>query len=94
VWLAIECDEALADPPRPTIRWIPEDGNEPPGELLDTGSDEDEDDDDLDDEELDQITEQEIERLLGPDFASGLLDSDDGNDTQESDDFPDEEKNQ
>ena len=87
VWLAIECDEALADPPRPTIRWIPEDGNEPPGELLDTGGDEE--DDDLEDDELDQITEQEIERLLGPDFASGLSAPEDAED---DDDLLDEKK--
>ncbi len=91
VWLAIECDEALADPPRPTIRWIPEDGHEPPGELLDTGDD-DEEDDDLDDEELDQITEQEIERLLGPDFADGLFEADATEDADVDNDLPDEKK--
>lgn len=84
VWLALECDEALADPPRPTIRWIPEDGSEPPGELLDTGDDEE--DDDLQDDELDQITEQEIERLLGPDFANGLSE---GDEADAEDDLPD-----
>jgi hypothetical protein len=36
-WMAMECDEALSDPPRPTIRWIPQDGTEPPAELLDRG---------------------------------------------------------
>jgi hypothetical protein len=74
VWMALECDEALADPPRPTIRWVPEDGNEPPGELLETGGDEedeeDEEDDDLELSDLDLITEQEIDRLLGPDSST------------------------
>ena len=51
VWKAIECDEALSDPPRPTIRWIPDDGNEPPEVLLDRG-DSDQFDDDLLDEDL------------------------------------------
>lgn len=36
-WVAMECDEALSDPPRPTIRWVPEDGTQPPEELLDRG---------------------------------------------------------
>jgi hypothetical protein len=51
-WNAMECDESLSDPPRPTIRWIPEDGKEPPeellqrGEILDDADDIDFDDDD------------------------------------------------
>lgn len=58
-WQAMECDDALSDPPRPTIRWIPQDGTDPPEELLEKGEaaefdedffdeDEDEDDDELD----------------------------------------------
>tara|TARA_R110002049_G_scaffold46487_1_gene135128 strand:- start:73615 stop:74688 length:1074 start_codon:yes stop_codon:yes gene_type:complete len=50
VWKAIECDEALSDPPRPTIRWIPDDGNVPPDELLDRGDVEEFDEDLLADE--------------------------------------------
>jgi hypothetical protein len=50
-WQVLECDEALADPPRPTMRWIPQDDNEVPAELLDTGISDDEDDDDEDDED-------------------------------------------
>ncbi len=36
-WMAMECNEALADPPRPTIRWVPQDGTQPPAELLERG---------------------------------------------------------
>ena len=49
-WRALDCEDALSDPPRPTIRWIPEDDSEPPDELLVTGERDDLDDDDLDDE--------------------------------------------
>ncbi|NND99533.1 MAG: DUF4261 domain-containing protein [Pirellulaceae bacterium] len=57
-WTAMECEEALSDPPRPTIRWIPEDGTDPPDELLERGEDLDDlddidfgdDEDELDDE--------------------------------------------
>jgi hypothetical protein len=52
-WQVLECDEALADPPRPTLRWIPQDGNEVPAELLDTGISDDEDDDDEEEDEFD-----------------------------------------
>ncbi len=46
-WIAMRCEEALSDPPRPTIRWIPDDGSEPPEELLDRGDEhEDEEDED------------------------------------------------
>ncbi len=38
-WTAMECEDALSDPPRPTIRWVPEDGTDPPEELLDRGDD-------------------------------------------------------
>jgi hypothetical protein len=89
VWLAIECAEALADPPRPTIRWIPDDGHEPPGELLDTGDGE-EDDDDLENDELDLITEQEIERLLGAEFSGEASETDDA---ESEDDSSDDQKN-
>ncbi len=60
-WRALECDEALADPPRPTIRWIPDDDYSPPDELLETGIVEDDDDNYSD---SDFITEQEISRLF------------------------------
>ncbi len=66
VWRALECDEALADPPRPTIRWVPDDDYDPPAELLETGIDEDEEDEDeAVDYGMDVITDQEIARLLG-----------------------------
>jgi hypothetical protein len=38
-WTAMKCADALSDPPRPTIRWIPQDGSQPPDDLLDRGSD-------------------------------------------------------
>ncbi len=37
-WMAMQCADALSDPPRPTIRWIPQDGSEPPEELMEKGS--------------------------------------------------------
>ena len=37
VWQAMECYDALSDPPRPTIRWFPQNDSEPPEELLDKG---------------------------------------------------------
>jgi hypothetical protein len=56
-WLAMECHDALSDPPRETVRWFPQDGSMPPEELLDRGeeavADEDflvEDDDVIDDD--------------------------------------------
>ena len=52
-WMAMECDEALSDPPRPTIRWIPQDGTEPPAELLDRGDVEEFDEPPFDDAPLD-----------------------------------------
>lgn len=37
-WMAMECIDALSDPPRPTIRWIPENELTPPAELMERGS--------------------------------------------------------
>jgi len=57
-WRALECNDALSDPPRPTIRWIPQDDSQPPAELMERGEvpefDEDFADFD-DDDELDGI---------------------------------------
>jgi hypothetical protein len=58
-WMAMECADGLSDPPRETIRWIPQDNSQPPEELLDPGLDDeelfDEDDEELlSDEELDE----------------------------------------
>jgi hypothetical protein len=57
-WMAMECVDGLSDPPRPTIRWIPQDGNDPPEELLDKGVapefDEASLDDDDDDDEFNE----------------------------------------
>ncbi len=74
VWRALECDEGLTDPPRPTIRWIPVSGSEPPSELLLTGID---DESELDDDELDQLMEDEIQRLLGGSDDARQSDDDD-----------------
>ena len=38
LWMAMQCIDALSDPPRPTIRWIPQDDSHPPEELLERGS--------------------------------------------------------
>ncbi len=51
-WLAMVCFDALSDPPRETVRWIPQDGTTPPDELLDPGEEPDYDEEDyLDDED-------------------------------------------
>ena len=53
-WRAMECDDALSDPPRPTIRWIPDGDSEPPAELLARGEVAEFDEDFVDpDDELD-----------------------------------------
>ncbi|MCO8120922.1 DUF4261 domain-containing protein [Stieleria sp. TO1_6] len=54
-WNAIECEESLSDPPRGTIRWLPDDGSDPPESLMRRSTDLDDDvldqePDDLDDE--------------------------------------------
>lgn len=79
IWTALECDEGLTDPPRPTIRWIPETEDELPDELLATGIEDDESE--LDGDELDQFMEDEIQRLLG----GSEPDDSDFDDDQEND---------
>ena len=37
IWKAIECYEGLSDPPRPTVRWYPDDDDDLPEDLLDPG---------------------------------------------------------
>lgn len=54
-WMAIECVDGLSDPPRPTIRWIPQDGTDPPAELLDKGVAIEFDEESLDDDEDDEL---------------------------------------
>ena len=44
-WAAIECAQSLSDPPRPTVRWIPNDDDPPPANLLDPGDEEPSDED-------------------------------------------------
>jgi len=50
-WEAIECVEGLSDPPRETIRWIPQNGCEPPSELTFRGETSEWDEDEVDDED-------------------------------------------
>ena len=67
-WSAMLCEDALSDPPRPTVRWIPDDGSDPPEELLVRGNEDDEfdeidfdhDDDELEDELDDEIGDPDI----------------------------------
>ncbi|QDT04289.1 hypothetical protein K227x_26790 [Rubripirellula lacrimiformis] len=44
-WAAMECHDALSDPPRETIRWVPQDGSVPPDDLLERGEEPDYDED-------------------------------------------------
>jgi hypothetical protein len=50
-WMAMECVDALSDPPRPTIRWIPQNDSNPPAELMERGSLPESDMDEFDDDE-------------------------------------------
>ncbi len=86
VWKVLECDDALADPPRPTLRWFPCDDRDVPPELLDTGISEDEEDYDEDDQDFDDEfdddpeSKQDLEgelRALGDDELDDLLGDDD-----------------
>lgn len=59
-WVAMECNDSLSDPPRETIRWIPQNGADPPEELMERGEESsfdedfiDDDDDGLVDDDLD-----------------------------------------
>lgn len=64
VWKAMECADGLSDPPRETIRWIPQDESDPPEELLDPGMEEEEifDDDALfDDDEVDDDDDRPLD---------------------------------
>lgn len=73
-WRALECTDSLSDPPRPTIRWMPEDGTTPPEHLLYRG----EPGIDMDDELLlDGDLESGEERLEPPfEFDDSELDDD------------------
>ncbi|MGV3483670.1 MAG: DUF4261 domain-containing protein [Planctomycetaceae bacterium] len=65
-WQVLECDEALADPPRPTLRWVPQDGRDVPAELLDTGIAEDEGDDEDEEDDEDRLDEEFDEEHEAP----------------------------
>lgn len=53
-WMAMECVDALSDPPRPTMRWIPQNDSDPPAELLERGEAQEYDEDYLDEEDDDE----------------------------------------
>ena len=101
-WIAMECVDALSDPPRPTIRWIPENDQTPPAELLERGSLPPNESDDFDeahlpyepigeetfaDPEFDDDEFLDDEAFLGDDRDSDDRDSDD----RDSDDLDEED---
>lgn len=67
-WRALDCDDALSDPPRPTVRWVPQDGSEPSEELLATG----ELDSELEEDEEDFEEENYPDPDLGDDLDEEL----------------------
>jgi hypothetical protein len=81
-WMAMECIDALSDPPRPTIRWIPENDHSPPEELMDRGS--------LPPHETDDATGENP--FVDPDFDDdAFLDDELDNDELEDDELEDDE---
>ena len=78
-WRAIICADGLSDPPRQTVRWIPEDGDDPPERFLDPGDDRSEDDDedtqvggddepgDEAEEFIDNAFDEELDEIFGDD---------------------------
>ncbi len=76
-WSAMECNDALTDPPRPTIRWIPDDETDPPAELLEIGEADEDDDDEGDDDQYFDEDEDEFddEDYDDDDLATGFGDS-------------------
>jgi Domain of unknown function (DUF4261) len=85
-WMAMQCNDALTDPPRPTIRWIPQDGSEPPEELMDIGEafDEDDEDKELEDDDLDDGLDDDLDDDL--DEEEDFDDEDDDEDDDYDDD--------
>jgi hypothetical protein len=75
-WSAIECGQSLSHPPRPTIRWIPDDNHSPPANLLDPG-DEDPSDDDFDEFESETEGFLDDHDLPGGTTEDSLEDHDD-----------------
>lgn len=73
-WRAMECHDALSDPPRETIRWLPQDGSTPPDDLLERGEEPDYDEYEIDEDDDDS------------DLLDGLIDEDEDEDDDESDD--------
>lgn len=60
-WRAWQCNDALSDPPRPTIRWIPEDETEPPEELLERGEVDAFDEERIEEDPFDDELEEELD---------------------------------
>ncbi|TWT74072.1 DUF4261 domain-containing protein [Allorhodopirellula solitaria] len=80
-WSAIECGTSLSDPPRPTIRWIPNDSVSPPEHLLDPGDDDlDEDFDELLDDDDDGESFLEDHEVRGGSIDDLSDDWEDGED--------------
>lgn len=52
-WMAMSCDDALSDPPRPTLRWVPQNDQDPPEELLARGEIQEFDEESLEDDAFD-----------------------------------------
>ena len=74
-WMAMECIDALSDPPRPTIRWIPENDHDPPAELMERGSLPANEEDGFDEENYGDES-VEGKPFVDRDFASSEYDDD------------------
>ncbi|MGB0760187.1 MAG: DUF4261 domain-containing protein, partial [Rubripirellula sp.] len=74
-WMAMECIDALSDPPRPTIRWIPENDHDPPAELMERGSLPANEEDEFDEETYGDES-VEGKPFVDRDFASSEYDDD------------------
>ena len=74
-WMAMECIDALSDPPRPTIRWIPENDHDPPAELMERGSLPANEEDEFDEENYGDES-VEGKPFVDRDFASSEYDDD------------------
>jgi len=79
-WSAIECMTSLSDPPRPTIRWVPEDRFDPPDHLLDPGDEdfEDEFEEMLDDDDDDEESFLDDHEVRGGPYEDYFQDPEDG----------------
>ncbi len=69
-WSAMCCGDSLNAPPRPTIRWVPDDGRPTPPAVLADDDDEEEEDD----EDLDWLEEQDLDFIDSDDLEDDELD--------------------